>query len=294
MFIFLIFQISTSICSFVHCPKQIQQDCDGYYQPVCAYSFDDKITQEFWNHCEACKISTTLYYYEGECKELINNIETQRMTNEQQNVIQDCDEKIRYLTDCSNIENSVCGVFVSTEKCTTCQKEYYNSCVACSDYKVDYYYDGYCKNGESEIIYCPTDRPSNCTENGLSVCSQTTAPCTTSDCTQISSSWCFACQNLKIVSYYQGSCSEYLEFTKNVNIMEEITQKCQSYQLQTCTETVQQVCATETCNDDGSTCQKTYNNSCQACQNSKVISYLPFSCFSFKLTILSIIIYILF
>ncbi|CAD8211238.1 unnamed protein product [Paramecium pentaurelia] len=299
MFIIFLFCITTTLSSFINCPEQTQQYCDDNYHPVCAYVQDEKIAKQYQNACEACKISTTQYYYEGECKQLKNHTQIYRLTtesNEQSDLIKDCDENIRYLTDCSNKESLVCGVFTSTENCTTCQNEYYNFCVACADQKVDYYYDGYCKNEQtkSEIIYCPADRPSNCDENGQSVCSQTTYPCSTQDCVLESKSWCAACSNSQVITYYQGSCQKYLEYAKNVNIMEEVAQKCNSLQPETCTETVQEVCATETCNDDGLICQKTYSNSCLACKNTKVISYLPFSCFSYQQFIIwSMIIYFL-
>ena len=80
---------------------------------------------------------------------MINYNKIGRLTvesNESSDIIIDCDENTRYLSDCINKEDTVCGVFTVTENCTTCQLEYYNSCIACANSKVDYYYYGYCKN----------------------------------------------------------------------------------------------------------------------------------------------------
>ncbi|CAK66938.1 unnamed protein product (macronuclear) [Paramecium tetraurelia] len=299
MFIILILCIASTYSSFMNCPAETLQICDDLYHPVCAYGSNEKITKQFQNSCEACKISTTLYYFEGECQQLINfnNTFTYRSTSEQdvqKEVTKYCDEKTRYSTDCSNQENLVCGE--STTNCSVCQQEYSNSCVACANSAVTSYYDGYCRNEQtqSRIIYCPPNRPTSCNENGLTVCSQTTSPCLTQDCYSESKSWCAACSNTDVVTYYQGSCQDYLDYIQTINIMEEVTQKCSIVKPETCPDTVQEVCATENCDDDKLTCLKTYTNSCLACQNPKVMSYLPFSCYSYQVMIWIMIIYFIY
>ncbi|CAD8208601.1 unnamed protein product [Paramecium octaurelia] len=302
MFIILILCITTTYSSFINCPAETQQNCDDLYYPVCAYGSDEKITKQFSNACEACKISTTLYYFEGECQQLINFNQTftYRFTSEQDEedeskaVTKYCDEKSRYLTDCSNQESLVCAQSMTNG--STYSEQYSNSCIACANQYVISYYDGYCRNEqtESRIIYCLPDRPTSCNEKGLTVCSQTTSPCTNYECYFESKSWCAACSNTNVVTYYQGSCQEYLDYIKAIDIMEELVQKCSFVQPETCPDTVQEVCVTESCDDDKSTCQKTYTNSCLACQNPKVISYLPFSCFSYQFMIWIVIIYFIY
>ncbi|CAD8093342.1 unnamed protein product [Paramecium sonneborni] len=308
------------------CPLEIDTSvsCTKEHKPVCGYSAEGLQIGTLFNACFACRAEKVRYYENDACKvqssETTTNTssETSSQTTSNSNTIYKCNIPKSDNPICPAIFKPVCGLFISSIQCfkQPCGRTLGNECEACSDKNIDSYFYGECEEIPKEdpqnppddsITYCTEPRPDICTLEYIETCAFLSTPCFSDSCMKSVGNQCDACSNKDVVGYVKQSCAKYQQtYTQdetNINQKDPksnsqndeqdldqnnntLQQQCSVLKPSACDDVVKEVCATYKCND--STCQKEYQNECQACLDSTTISYSQGKCQTLSGTILSI------
>ncbi|CAD8078751.1 unnamed protein product [Paramecium primaurelia] len=308
----------------IKCPLEIDTSvsCTKENQPVCAFSLEGYQLGTFENPCFACRAEKASYYELDACimttkpSEPINS-DSGNNSSTTSNTIYKCDIPKSDSPICPAVYKPTCGLFIPSIQClkAPCGRSFGNECEACSDKNIESYFYGECEEIPKEdpqnppddsITYCTEPRPEICTDEYTDTCAFISTPCFSDSCMKPAGNYCDACTRKDVVGYVKQSCDKYKQvFEQNQNDLDDkqpdskndneaqdldsqnyaIQQKCNT-KPSSCDNVVKEVCATYTCND--TTCQKEYQNECQACLEQTTISYIWGKCQTLSGTILSL------
>ncbi|CAD8171285.1 unnamed protein product [Paramecium octaurelia] len=310
----------------IKCPLEIDTSvsCTKENQPSCSFSSEGYPLGTFENPCFACRADRAVSYELNPCKLATTPSDPQvtdsgnsSSTTSKGNTVIKCDIPKSDSPICPAVYKPTCGLFNSSIQCfkAPCGRSFGNECEACSDKSVDSYFYGDCEDVPQEdpqnppddsITYCTEPRPEICTDEYTDTCAFISTPCFSDSCLRSAGNYCDACSKKDVVGYIKQSCEKYkqvyTQYPSNLDDKdpqtqtEEEAQDLDSQNQETskqcgtkpssCDNTVNEVCATYQCND--TTCQKEFQNSCQACLESTTISYIQGKCQTLSGTILGL------
>ncbi|CAD8138710.1 unnamed protein product [Paramecium pentaurelia] len=295
---------------------QIQQtDCSDNYDPVCGLNIANAPIQTFVNFCYACKASQVVKYIQGDCKKQENDTKTDPPSTSigvDNNTNLSTSGNYTQMISCTNPRpslcdnslKSICGLFDSTTKCCgqNCLQQFSNQCLACRNSSIHSYFFGNCSDYKPQtptVIQCNIQSQKNCElKEQITVCGflDETAICQNPPCLQPFDNKCEPCQQSNITSYFVGDCNQYQKLFFNaeqqVNSFVANYQYCQAQRPQQCDQEYIQTCGVlKSCN--GSGCERTYDNPCNACQNIEIEGYYTGECVNNYVPLISMFIIIL-
>ncbi|CAD8132244.1 unnamed protein product [Paramecium pentaurelia] len=290
---------------------QIQQgECSDNYDPVCGLNISNSSIQTFVNNCFACKASQVVKYIKGDCQKKQDDTKIdvpQTSAGVDKNPPKPTSGNYTQTISCTNPRpsicdtsiKSICGLFDSTTKCTgqNCLQQFTNECLACRNTSIHSYFFGNCSEYKPQsptIIQCNSQSSNNCElKEQLTVCGflDETAICQNPPCLQPFDNKCEPCQQSNITSYFVGDCNQYQELFYNAEQKSDSFvanyQYCQAQRPSECDQEYVQTCGIlKSCNGNG--CERNYDNSCSACQNSDIEGYYTGECLNNYMKLISI------